>query len=197
MRLYLPSLTHYAGVSRMRAKISSLPHTWRNLPHGEALWTFTKTTHQNVRFSVKVKQKLKNLKQQRFMWDQKVASTAVNDWKQCIFSGIHRWNMRSSHAAGDFQLRSYSPQSLLSSVPGLFQAVVGKKSPASELGKVGRYMRFLCGCINQIVLSNSRLPPWKFKRLQTTLRPSKPTMSSSEHWEPSTARCWTWILKPN
>ena len=122
-------------------KISSLPHTWRNLPHGEALWTFTKTTHQNGRFLVKVKQKLKNLKQQRFMWDQKVASTAVNDWKQCIFSGIHRWNMRSSHAAGDFQLRSYSPQSLLSSVPGLFQAVVGlgKKSPASELGKVGRY----------------------------------------------------------
>ena len=50
--------------------------------------------------------------------------------------------MRSSHAAGDFQLRSYSPQSFLSSVPGLFQAVVGlgKKSPASELGKVGRYI---------------------------------------------------------
>ena len=36
-------------------------------------------------------------------------------------------------------------------------------------------IRFFCGCINQIVSSNSRLPPWKFKRLQTTLRPSKPT----------------------
>ena len=134
MRVYLPSLTLYAGVSRMRAKISSLPHTWRNLPHGEALWTFTKTTHQNGRFSVKVKQKLKNLKQQRFMWDQKVASTAVNDGKQCIFSGIHRWNMRSSHAAGHFQLRSYSPQSLLSSVPGLFSGGRGTRKKTPRIG---------------------------------------------------------------
>ena len=83
--VYLPSLPHCAGVSRIGAKISSLPHTWRNLPHGEALWTFTKTTHQNGRFTVKVKQKLKNLKQQRFMWDQKVASIAVNDWKTMHF----------------------------------------------------------------------------------------------------------------
>ena len=29
------------------------------------------------------------------------------------------------------------------------------------------------GCTNQIVLSNLRLPPWKYKRLQTTLRPSE------------------------
>ena len=55
--LCLPSLPHYAGVSRIGAKISSLPHTWRNLPHGEALWTFTKTTYQNGRFTVKVKEK--------------------------------------------------------------------------------------------------------------------------------------------
>ena len=62
--------------------LPGLPHTRRNLRHGEALWTFTKTTRQNARFTVKVKRKLKNLRQQRFMWDQKAASLAVNDWKQ-------------------------------------------------------------------------------------------------------------------
>ena len=50
------------------------------------------------------------------MWDQKVASLVVNDWQWCIFSGIHCWNMWSSHATGDFQPHLYSPQSLLSSV---------------------------------------------------------------------------------
>ena len=36
-------------------------------------------------------------------------------------------------------------------------------------------MSCFCGCANQIVLSNSRLPPWTYKRLQTTLRPSEST----------------------
>ena len=93
------------------------------------------------------------------MWDQKVASITVNDWKQCIFSGIHCWNMWSSHAAGDFQPRSYSPQSLLSSVPGLFQAVVGlgKKSPASGLGKVGRYIHQVYMRLGLLVMSTWRV----------------------------------------
>ena len=52
-------------------------------------------------------------------------------------------------------------------------------------------MHFFCGCINQIVVSNSRLPPWKFKRLQTTLRPSKPTASQYVVVsEQATEHCW-------
>ena len=69
-------------------------------------------------------------------------------------AGYHRWNMRSSHAVGDFQPRSYSPQFLFSSVPGLFQAVVGlrNKSPTSELGKVGRYTMYML-CHERILAS--------------------------------------------
>ena len=43
----LPSLPHCARVSCIGTEISSLRHTWRNLPHGEALCTFTKMTRQN------------------------------------------------------------------------------------------------------------------------------------------------------
>ena len=38
--------------------------------------------------------------------------------------------------------------------------------------------------------SNSRLPLWKCKRLQTTLGPSEPTARPSPKVQPSAARCW-------
>ena len=52
------------------------------------------------------------------------------------------------------------------------------------------HFQFLLRSHQQIVLSNSRLPPWKYKRLQTTLRPSEPTARPSPKIEPSAARCW-------
>ena len=62
-------------------------------------------------------------------------------------------------------------------------------------------MRFFCGCINQIVLSNSRLPPWKYKRLQKKKRSQtvrtqgssvcRPSPKSSE--EPKIRTHFSWI----
>ena len=43
---------------------------------------------------MKIKQKLKNLKQAQLKRYSKVASLAVDDWNQCIGSGIHRQNKR-------------------------------------------------------------------------------------------------------
>ena len=48
-------------------------------------------------------------------------------------------------------------------------------TPALDLTLSQALLRFFCGCTNQIVLSNFRLSPWKYKRLQTTFRPSEPT----------------------
>ena len=51
------------------------------------------------------------------------------------------------------------------------------------------HFQFLLRSHQQIVLSNSRLPPWKYKRLQTTLRPSEPKSRPSPKSQPN-ARCW-------
>ena len=62
-------------------------------------------------------------------------------------------------------------------------------------------MHFFCGRTNQIVLSNSQLPPWKYTRLQTT-RPSEPTACQyvvrlrKGNRAPLVACKWTDIWRP-
>ena len=154
--LDLPSLPHNAGVSRIGAKSSSLLHIRGEISHMEKhsghfkLKQLTKTADLQSKSS-------RNCR----IWNSSglcgIRKWRLSPWmtgNNAFSAGYHRWNIRSSHAVGDFQPRSYSSQFLFSSVPGLFQAVVGlrNKSPTSELGKVGRYTMYML-CHERILAS--------------------------------------------
>ena len=76
-------------------------------------------------------------------------SLTVNDWKQCIDSRIHHWNMRGSRTTGAIhQSHLYLPQSLYAQSQASRRRSwePEKKSPTSELGKVCWYKRALPQC---------------------------------------------------